>query len=527
MRHFFRATHVTLIAVVAFASLGPTTTSIRAADGVAELNRRIDYWRARLPFCNWPGIASYPSKYDADVLYDDLDPLKGQCNDGDGVIFNGVLCVSGDDRGCDAVKRSQGPNGQFWRSPRKVGGALSGNETGFSPDHVLGVWAYVAQKRDGEAFRNWINWIDGQPRPRVCEDDKCTFGPSDCPMLDMLALLVHESNKVCDPQHKVLDATKKLVTDLQANFNDAIARLYKIPGSDILRPVVEPLKLSFNSSLDVARKASDKSEELRIQAATYARALSGAPSLIVAINALVNEPGPAQWDAAVEVLLMKKFVGLNVPGFNDAASILALKQRENPFFEYVAHGPTDRMFNQIFAKCPAPENDPPHARFQWAWERVDDEQPPPWKQTMYWDCLAVANLYKNGLPDAQGLSAPDLTGAIKQAADAVASATAAVQSIIGSIEGLIKDCEKLQGKCAVSLLTAPLQHIQQEAKRVAEQISNGKIPGPIAQPAITLPVSASTPPLKGAGEKAREEIKKRTGVDVGSGPVTGIPGSPF
>jgi hypothetical protein len=64
-----------------------------------------------------------------------------------------------------------------------------------------------------------------------------------------------------------------------------------------------------------------------------------------------------------------------VPGFDDAAAILALKQRENPFLEYVAHGSTDRMLAQILAKCPAPENDPPHARFQWAWERADDEQP--------------------------------------------------------------------------------------------------------------------------------------------------------
>lgn len=521
-----RATHFALV-VVAVASLALAATGVQAADGAAELDRRMDYWRTRLPFCNWPGIARYPSKYDESVLFDDPDPLKGQCNDGDGVIFNGVLCVSGDDRGCDAVQRSQGPNGQFWRSPRKVGGALLGGETGFSPDHVLGVWAYVAQKRNGAAFRNWIDWIDGQPRPRVCEDDKCTFVPSDCPMLDVLALLVLESNKVCDPQHKVMVAANKLVGDLQRNFDDAIARLYKIPGSDILRPVVEPLKLSFNSSLEIARKANEKAEELRIQAATYARALSGAPSLIVAINALVNEPGPPQWDAAVEILLLKKFIGRNMPGFNDAASILALKQPQNPFFEYVAHGPTDRMLNQILSKCPAQENDPPHARFQWSWERVDDEQPPPWKQTMYWDCLAVANLYKNGPADAGELSAPDLSGAIKQAADALASAVATVKSIIESIEGLIKDCEKLQAKCAVSLLTAPLKLVEQEAKRALDQLSKGQIPAPIAPPIIALPASVPTPPLKKEADKVNNEIKKRTGVRVPSGAVTGIPGSPF
>jgi len=153
------------------------------------------------------------------------------------VIFNGVVCVSGDDRGCDAVRRSQGPNGQFWRSPRKIGGALSGTETGFSPDHVLGVWAYIAHKKDAAAFRKWITGSMASHGRVFGEDDKCTFGVSDCPMLDMLALLVLESNKVCDPQHKAMDATNKLVADLQKQFNDAIARLYKIPGSDILRPL--------------------------------------------------------------------------------------------------------------------------------------------------------------------------------------------------------------------------------------------------------------------------------------------------
>jgi len=45
------------------------------------------------------------------------------------------------------------------------------------------------------------------------------------------------------------------------------------------------MKLSFNSSLEMTRKANETAEELRIRAATYARAVSGAPSLIIAINA--------------------------------------------------------------------------------------------------------------------------------------------------------------------------------------------------------------------------------------------------
>jgi len=50
MHLFTRATHVTLFVVAALASLALTGTSIVAADGVAELDRRMDYWRTRLPF---------------------------------------------------------------------------------------------------------------------------------------------------------------------------------------------------------------------------------------------------------------------------------------------------------------------------------------------------------------------------------------------------------------------------------------------------------------------------------------------
>ena len=118
MNSSLRQVHIILTLAIALALPALITRNATAADR-AELDRRMNYWSQRLPFCKWPNIPPYPSKYDANVLYNNLDPLKGQCNDGDGVIFNGVVCISGDDRGCDAVRRSQAADGEFWRSPRK------------------------------------------------------------------------------------------------------------------------------------------------------------------------------------------------------------------------------------------------------------------------------------------------------------------------------------------------------------------------------------------------------------------------
>jgi hypothetical protein len=392
---------------------------------------------------------------------------------------------------------NQHKDGEFWRSPRKVG-VFSSKETPFSNDHFLGVWAYIAHKKDHVAFKKWIDWIDGQPYPRLCQDKDCILGISDCPMLDTLALLLLESNKVCDLQHKIVDVAAATVKDAEKRFNDAIAELYKVPGSEVLRPVVEPLKATFVGSLEVLRTTTLKVEEIRIQAETYARALSGEASLVVGINSLVNKAGPGQWDAAVEILLLKKYAGVNMPGFAEVAGTLTVKQPKNAFFEYVAHGPTDRMLSLILEKCPAPENDPPHARFQWQWERADDEQPPPSRLTMYWDCLTVANLYKDGPAyNHAALTLPDLSGAANAANTAADSASAAVDSIISTIVKLLDDCKKLNSKCVGSLLTAPLVRIKADAAHALDQLSQGQVPTPIGIPTIaSLPIPGIPPATK-------------------------------
>jgi hypothetical protein len=183
-----------------------------------DLENRIKYWRTKLPFCNYNGGAKFPSKYGDKASGPDDESLK--CNDGDSVLLNGLTCTAGDNRGCDSVKRSQGSNGRWWRSPKKLQErpADGGSETTFSNDHALGALAYIVHTNDHAAFRNWISWIDKNPRnvliPRYCQDNRCTFKPIDCPLLDRLAVTLNESNPVCDPLHNA----SKLIPDLQKQF---------------------------------------------------------------------------------------------------------------------------------------------------------------------------------------------------------------------------------------------------------------------------------------------------------------------
>jgi hypothetical protein len=95
-------------------------------------------WRSWAPLCQ-----GYPS--------------KGNCDDGDATLFSGLLCLAGEEKGCQAVKAAQDTAGKFWRSPRRVGVDTSNS---FSRDMALGVLSYLLATRDTSAAQAWIKWID-------------------------------------------------------------------------------------------------------------------------------------------------------------------------------------------------------------------------------------------------------------------------------------------------------------------------------------------------------------------------------
>ena len=95
---------------------------------------------------------------DSVVRYCEGWPAKEHCDDGDSVIFNGLLCLSGDDRGCDAVAASQADDGRWWRSPRRTNGDLDSRNS-FSRDQAYGVVAYLLRTGDTAAATAWMDWI--------------------------------------------------------------------------------------------------------------------------------------------------------------------------------------------------------------------------------------------------------------------------------------------------------------------------------------------------------------------------------
>ena len=273
------------------------------------------------------------------VRYCGSTPSKEDCDDGDSIIFNGLLCMSGEETACASVRASQDGSGQFWRSPRRNPGNL-GQENSFSRDQTLGALLYIVKTRDIDAAQRWLGWINDNktcsvknpfnPRAcvvhlyRVCRDDsdgRCTMTPA------TWALFKRVWDYLGLPAHKEMNKNETLdVSDLEIAALDRQPRGYTLH----LEAVSSFLRLTMRSSVERSRTIASKVYE--------------------------KDPG-------------------------------------NPFFQILVEGPTPSVTEKVLAYCPKPGQDNEFRRFQWSWERDSDQQP--WLESMGWDCVFMANLSRN------------------------------------------------------------------------------------------------------------------------------------
>lgn len=85
-------------------------------------------------------------------------PSKADCEVGDMVLFNGLLCFSGQRiESCNFVQQSQDATGRFWRSPWRIGKDV---ENSFSRDMALGVILYGLATNDRQALTRFERFIE-------------------------------------------------------------------------------------------------------------------------------------------------------------------------------------------------------------------------------------------------------------------------------------------------------------------------------------------------------------------------------
>jgi hypothetical protein len=103
-----------------------------------DLAARDAFWRQKAFLCA-AAPPAFPSK--------EIVGQPQDCDDGDMTLFNGLLCAAGESVGCDAVARSQGVDGRWWRSPRRIGWEAPSHDVSFSPDNTSSALKFCSRER--------------------------------------------------------------------------------------------------------------------------------------------------------------------------------------------------------------------------------------------------------------------------------------------------------------------------------------------------------------------------------------------
>jgi hypothetical protein len=265
-------------------------------------------------------------------------PSKDDCDDGDSVIFNGLLCLSGEEIGCQTVKDSQDVYGQFWRSPRRTAGNL-GEDKSFSRDQTLGVLLYLVKTKDTEAAIRWMDWIEDN---KYCSLKNPLGG--NC-MLTLYRVCRDADKETCTMTPALWGLTKKVWDYLGLGSTK--------PMRDFENADVSDLELSTAGS---------------------------------------EKPGYRLHLKAVSTFI-RLVLGESLSRSKAIAGTLYSRQNENPFFQLLSEGSSPEVERKLLALCPKPGDPLDFVRHQWAWERDQADQA--WTLSMGWDCIFVANLLRN------------------------------------------------------------------------------------------------------------------------------------
>lgn len=334
------------------------------------LQKQAEFWEQRAFYCRGKDTG-FPSKKTVN------DP-EG-CDDGDMTLFNGLLCASGDSRGCEAVMSARGDDGRWWRSPRRIGRERDWNkaddQSSFSHDQALGVVAYVVATGDVTGFIDWLNWI---------QNNKNKLKPA-----QIKKVAEKEIKKLNWPSWQVDIATEFIANALPERLSyckddlDAICTLR--PGDcALLNRTAEhlgvPMTICDNYLFynDIVRILSAVGLEI--------------PEVLAVANSYANNAGYPIHLAGVQVFLLKRMHTDPLKDIIHEAAAKRVQEREkrNPFFLFLSAGPTDGVREMVRKHCPNSDRLPLKEPYQWAWERTDSEEA--WRDSMYWDCIFMAKL---------------------------------------------------------------------------------------------------------------------------------------
>lgn len=272
----------------------------------SEVKERVDSIREWLPYCNYPNGFRGVSK--------DTCVSEGTGRgDGDIVAYAGWLCFSGEEIGCETVRKSIDSQCRVWRSPGRVG---VDTDDSFSRDMLLGLLGYFVKTKDTAKAKCWMDYVE-------------SIG-----------------NKLCP------DAT-----DNKCDIT--------VPTWGTLGEVWKYLGISRTTNMKVNGLIDDET---------------------VYLQSLTQATGYGMELTAFQIYL-RQYMGSYTQSLKKAAETLAKRQPQNPLFEFVYRGKTERFIDLILEQAPTMK---PTERFQWSITRDTNEQA--WKDSMGWEWVYLYNL---------------------------------------------------------------------------------------------------------------------------------------
>ncbi len=300
------------------------------ASGIAE--NLVDEWSSA------PRAFTCPPANSTQKAFPSKTPDGATCDDRDVMLFAGLLCASGDSQwahaACEAVAASEDANGEWWRSPRRVG--VHSEDSGISNDLDIGVLLYVAKTHDGARLSAWRNFILANAI------DYPNSGSNHLKLFRTCAGPASVSCSVFGDSWYLINATSKALG---------------LP--DVANPEIA---IAF-----------------------------GHDSVWLPFLAGFIPDGYRLHNLAAQILLLQ-MIGAGDRYTNDAAKILAGRDPENPFYLWLYLRKDKKVQDLTEKYCPqfgAPAHED---RTEWMWERSMSTVTATSPKTMYWECALMGNL---------------------------------------------------------------------------------------------------------------------------------------
>ncbi len=287
-------------------------------------------------------------------------PSKAKCDDGDSVLFNGLLCHAGFELGCETVRKSLNTStGEWVRSPRRVEYSPLADEDAksFSRDHLLGILLYTAKTADFASYDTWRRWMRDSP--------KC--------LVQVLGRCLWESQ----------------VGHLCRTFD--FGCLY-LPGVNRLSDTVLSLAGGRNKQWRIAEGGNFSTE------------------WILRFELKATSPGYPLHLKAVSLLLLGS-LGYDKDFVSELSQDLVKRDPRNLFFQFLADDSTSgtiRQSQSLLDQCAVSFNNlrkRDSTRNQWSFERDSSEKA--WRSSMGWDCVFLNRMLVERL--SSKLFHPDLS----------------------------------------------------------------------------------------------------------------------